>query len=93
MRSLFIVSQICTDPLRHDHDECSVVHVQPLASSNEFIRGVSNERAVGIKGQIRFIEAAHNADTNRRLSDQVDVLKGVFIAAAALVYISPMIFA
>ena len=43
MRSLFIVGQICTNPLRHYHDECAVIHVHPIVASHKLIRGVSNE--------------------------------------------------
>jgi len=40
-----------------------------------------------------LVETAHNAKS-KRLPDQTDVVKGVFATAvAALVYISPMIFA
>src|SRR5690242_10253317 len=48
MRSLFIVGQICADPLRHYHDECAVIHVHPISSTDQFIRRVANEWTVGI---------------------------------------------
>ena len=63
MRSLFIISDIGTNPLRHYDDECAVIHVHPIVASHKLIRGISYEWAVRIKGQIRFIEAAHNANT------------------------------
>jgi hypothetical protein len=47
MRSLFVVGQICLDPLRRHHDECAVIHVHPMTST-EFIRRVSNKGIVGI---------------------------------------------
>jgi hypothetical protein len=71
----------------------TVVHVQPVASANKFIRGIPREGVIGFGTKVRFIEAAHNGNTNRRLSAQVDVPNGVFVAAAACVYISPTIFA
>jgi HSP20 family molecular chaperone IbpA len=48
MRSLFIVSQIRANPLRHDHYKGAVIHVHPVPSTNQFIRRVSNEWTVGI---------------------------------------------
>ena len=43
MRSLFVVGQICADPLRHHHDQCAVIHVHPIPSTDQFIRRVANE--------------------------------------------------
>jgi hypothetical protein len=48
MRSLLIVSQICANSLRHHHDECAVVHVHPISSTNQSIRRVANEWTIGI---------------------------------------------
>ena len=48
MRSLFIVGQICTNPLRHDHDERAVIHVHPIVVSHKLTRRVSNEWTVRI---------------------------------------------
>jgi hypothetical protein len=48
MRSLFVVGQICADPLRHHHDQCAVIHVHPIPSTDQFIRRVANEWTVWI---------------------------------------------
>jgi hypothetical protein len=48
MRSLFVVGQICAGPLCHHHDECAVIHVHPIASTDQFIRRVANQWTVGI---------------------------------------------
>jgi hypothetical protein len=83
MCPLFVVGQICPNPLRHNHDECSVIHIHPIASTNELVRSVPYEGTIGIHGQVRFVKASH-----------VDILNGVFVAAAAaLVHVSVMVFA
>jgi hypothetical protein len=50
MRSLFIICQICADPLRHNHNDCAIIHVHPIRPTNELVRSVSNERTIGIDG-------------------------------------------
>jgi hypothetical protein len=48
MRSLFIVGQICADPLRHYHDECAVIYVHPISSTEQFIRRIANKWTIGV---------------------------------------------
>jgi hypothetical protein len=55
MCSLFVVGQICADALRHHHDECAVIHVHPISSTDQFIRRVANEWTAGrLKSAWRF---------------------------------------
>jgi hypothetical protein len=48
MCSLFIVGQIRSDPLLHDHNECAVIHVHPIAPTNKLVRSVPYEWTIGI---------------------------------------------
>jgi len=64
MRSLFIIGQINADPLRHRHYKGAVIHIDPVSSTDEFIRGVANERTVGIGRQVRFLVARHKLPTS-----------------------------
>jgi hypothetical protein len=62
MRSLFVVCQVRADPIDHHHNEGAVIHVQPVASSNEFIRSVSCERDIGVGTKIWFVKAGHKPE-------------------------------
>ena len=48
MCSLFIFGQIRPDPLRHDHNECAVIHVHPIATTNKLVRSVLDEGTIGL---------------------------------------------
>ena len=74
MRSLFIVGQICADPLRHRHDECAVIHVHPIPSTDQFVRRIANEWTVGIDRQVRFIITGHRPNTRLEPLDQLLVI-------------------
>ena len=60
MRSPFVVGEMRAYPIDHHHYEGAVIHVQPIASSNEFIRSVSCERAVGVGTKIGLVKAWHD---------------------------------
>jgi hypothetical protein len=51
-----------SDARRHHHYEGAVIHVQPIASSNEFIRSVSCERAIGVSAKVGFVRADHKPE-------------------------------
>jgi hypothetical protein len=46
----FIIGQICADPLRHNQNNCAIIHVHPISPTNELVRSVSNEWTIGIDG-------------------------------------------
>src|SRR5215469_4702435 len=70
MHSLFVVGQICADPLRHHHDQCAVIHVHPISSTDQFIRRVANEWTVWINCKVRFIITGHRPNTRLNFSRQ-----------------------
>jgi len=49
------------DAVRHDHYKAPIIHVQPIASANKFIRGVSRERTIGLSTKVRFVKAGHKS--------------------------------
>jgi hypothetical protein len=49
--------------LHHHHDECVVIHVHPISSTDQFIRRVSNEWTVGIDRYVRFIITGRRPNT------------------------------
>jgi hypothetical protein len=44
MCPLFVVGQICANPIDHDHNECAVIHVHPISPTNKFVRTVPVRR-------------------------------------------------
>jgi hypothetical protein len=69
MRSLFVVGEMRAYPIDHHHYEGAVIHVQPIASSNEFIRSVSCERAIGVSAKVGFVKADHKPESLMDSSD------------------------
>ena len=47
----------------HNHHEGAVIHVQPITTSNEFIRSIPRKRAVRTRAKIGFIKSAHEPQT------------------------------
>ena len=58
MRALFFVGRMRANSVRHDHHEAAIIHVQPIASTNKLIRGVSRERAIGFSTKVRLVKRA-----------------------------------
>jgi hypothetical protein len=55
---------MCPDAIDHYHNEGAVIHVQPIASSDELVRGISYERAVRLSAEIgllKVLKAGHLA--------------------------------
>ena len=59
MRSLFIVSQIRPDSLRHHHDEAPVIQIQPVTAANKLIVAIARERAIRLTAKVGLIKAGH----------------------------------
>jgi hypothetical protein len=59
VRSLLIVGQMRPDTLRHHQDETAIIHVQPVAATDQLVVSVARERAIGLAAKVRLIEAAH----------------------------------
>ena len=62
MRPLFIICQVRANPVGHYQNESSIIHVQPIASSNELVRSVPRERAIWLSAKVGFVEAGHGGD-------------------------------
>ena len=61
------------------HYKSAIIHVQPIASANKFIRGVSRERAIGFSTKVRFVKRVIKAYAYSR-----DVLKGTLTSFVAI---------
>jgi hypothetical protein len=59
MRSLFVVWQMRPDPVRHRHYEAAIIHVQPITSTNKFVRGIPRKRAIGLGAKVGFAKSWH----------------------------------
>jgi len=60
MRSLFIVCQMRTNPIRHYHNDAAIIHVQPIAPTNKPIRCITRERAIGLRAKVGFVKSWHD---------------------------------
>ena len=52
MCPLLVIGKVRAYSLRHGQDETAVVHVQPKATTDKLVVGISGERAVRIAAQI-----------------------------------------
>ncbi len=67
MCPLLVVSEVRPNPLRHDHDERPIIHVRPIAASNQLIVGVASERAIGVATKIGLVKTGHRAQITLKL--------------------------
>src|SRR4029077_601329 len=59
MSSFLVVGQVCTNSVDHDHHQRAVIHVHPIGATDEFVRGIADERAVDLNAKIRFVKSRH----------------------------------
>jgi hypothetical protein len=60
MRPFLLIRQVCSDSVDHHHDEGAIIHVQPIRPTDELIGTISNEGAIRVAGEIRFVKTCHD---------------------------------
>ena len=59
MGALLVIREVSAESLRHPQDETAIIHVQPVAATDQLVIGVARERAIGFAAKVRLIEAGH----------------------------------
>src|ERR1700724_3553310 len=59
VRSLLVIRQVGADPIDHHHDECAIIHVQPVGAADKLVGAIANERTVGIRAEVWLVELRH----------------------------------
>ena len=47
MSAFLVIRQVNAQSLRHRQDETAIIHVQPVAATDQLVIGVARERAIG----------------------------------------------
>jgi hypothetical protein len=73
MRPLFIVRQIRTDPIDHNHNKCAVIHIHAVSPTNKLVRTVP-VRTNCWGRRLGLVHSSESSMTDKTLSDVLQIL-------------------
>ena len=60
MRPFFVIRQIFANAVDHHHNECAIIHIQPVGTADELIGAVSGEGTVNIFAKVGLVKPRHD---------------------------------